>query len=186
MIMESPSPQTELESLPVIRFRRSWRSIIPWILAVIVLGWAVLWATAEWPRSVLVFPISNQTSVPLPMFFALWLVVAIRPVMLMLDAHYEISHHHLRAVTGILSLHRRSVEITYEDLLTVEVEQNILERILFVGHVIAGSAMSDAPRIVMEGVGCPDYYASLIDHRVDLTRKMMLSRLIPPALSASA
>ena len=90
----------------------------------------------------------------------------------MLDARYEISHHHLRAVTGILSVYRYEVEIAYEDLLTVEVQQTILDRILCVGQVIAGSAMSDIPRIIIKGIATPAFYASQIEHRVDLTRKM--------------
>ena len=183
--MESTNPQLELESLPVIRFRRSWRRILPWIILIIAFGWFAVWATAQDPDSVMFFRLTEDTLLPVPRYFLLWLVLTIRPAVLMLDARYEIGHHHIRAVTGRLSLHRHSVEIAYEDLLTVEVDQSILDRILFVGDVIAGSAMSDSPRIVMEAVGSPDYYAAQIDHRIDLTREQGRTRVGVRALNAA-
>jgi len=148
--------------------------VAPRLILVSIFAWISYRLTITFPETKL--PLELPTTgaplvVHLPLFLLLTLILLVRPLTLLLNSHYELGTHHLRATTGKASFHKRFVEIPYEDLLTIEVDQNILDRLLCVGNVSAGSAMTNQQGILMTGILHPDRIAKELGHRVDLARQ---------------
>ncbi|MCB0344388.1 MAG: PH domain-containing protein [Bdellovibrionales bacterium] len=71
------------------------------------------------------------------------------------DSKYIIDERGVEAQVGLVSLNLRQPRLRYEDIRGVEPNQTILERILGIGSVLIGSAMTQDVEIVMEGVANP-------------------------------
>lgn len=157
----------------VIKFSRSWRSLV-WHYFIFLFSLVVgLYVTAYYPGSILVIPLdsiseSNQV-IRLPVFLLISLFLVARPLVLLFDSHYELTDHHLRVVRGKMSIFRRAQEFAFEDLLGVQVTQSILSRLLNVGVIEVGSKTSQI-QIRMRGIGDPHMHAKEISNRIDLSR----------------
>jgi hypothetical protein len=148
------------------RIRRSWRSL--WLNVVFFyffLGLSLLTIT----NPSLGVPLGG-VGINMPIFLLLALVVIARPFGLMHDTAHIISPHHVRSTTGIISPHQRIIEIAYEDLLGVRVDQTIAGRILNFGDILIGAAESSEQEIVMRGVRDPMKYVAAIGARIDKAR----------------
>ena len=71
------------------------------------------------------------------------------------DAKYIIDERGVEAQIGLVSLSLRQPRLRWEDIRGVEPNQTIWERLLGIGSVLVGSAMSQDVEIVMSGVANP-------------------------------
>ena len=92
------------------------------------------------------------------------------------DSKYIIDERGVEAQIGLVSLSLRQPRLRYEDIRGVEPNQTILERVLGIGSVLIGSAMTQDVEIVMEGVANPRAIQLLIggerDRRLALLTKV--------------
>lgn len=157
---------------PVI-FCRSWMSILPHLILALLVSLVVFIIAAKFNLRGPTFTIPNGSkdlTITLPVFLIFTLIIIARPLVLLKDCRYEMGMHHLRSVTGLLSLNRVNAEIAYEDLHGVRVSQTPLERILNVGSIVAWTALADNPDITMKGIYNPDQKASQITRKLDEIR----------------
>lgn len=68
---------------------------------------------------------------------------------------YTIDETGIEAQVGLVSFNLRQPKLRWEDIRGIEPSQNIWERVLNIGTVKIGSAMTQEAEIVMEGVGNP-------------------------------
>lgn len=73
----------------------------------------------------------------------------------MYDSKYIIDERGVEAQIGLVSLSLRQPRLRYEDIRGVEPIQTLWERMLGIGGVMVGSAMTQDVEIVMEGVANP-------------------------------
>lgn len=78
-----------------------------------------------------------------------------RILMKMYDSKYTIDVDGVEAQIGLVSLNLRQPRLRWEDIRGVEPNQTLFERILGIGSVLVGSAMTNEVEIVMEGVANP-------------------------------
>ncbi len=71
------------------------------------------------------------------------------------DAKYIIDERGVEAQIGLVSLNLRQPRLRWEDIRGVEPNQTIWERLLGIGSVLVGSAMTQDVEIVMSGVANP-------------------------------
>ena len=71
------------------------------------------------------------------------------------DAKYIIDERGVEAQIGLVSLNLRQPRLRWEDIRGVEPNQTIWERLLGIGSVLVGSAMTQDVEIVMTGVANP-------------------------------
>lgn len=79
------------------------------------------------------------------------------------NSKYIIDETGLEAQVGLVSLNLRQPRIRWEDIRGVEPRQTIWERMLGIGTIAIGSAMTSEPEIVMEGVANPRAIQLLIN-----------------------
>ena len=85
----------------------------------------------------------------------------------MYDCKYMIDDNGVEAQVGLASMSLRQPRLRYEDIRGVEPNQTIWERILGIGSVLVGSAMTGDVEIVMEGVPNPRAIQVLINKERD-------------------
>jgi uncharacterized membrane protein YdbT with pleckstrin-like domain len=100
----------------------------------------------------------------------------------MYNSRYIIDEGGVEAQVGLVSFYLRQPRLRYEDIRGVEPEQSIVERMLCIGRVLIGSAMTADVEIVMEGVGDPRAIQLLInkerDYRLSRVRGTAASQLL--------
>ncbi len=153
---------------------RHWRSVVLWFILFGLVSFYGIPISKEFPETVLhqnvdLFGFSFVLHLPILLLVAI-LVIA-RPLFLLFDCKYEVKCHHISATTGILSFNKRHFEMPLENARGVEVKQNLWERILFVGTVLVGSAMTDVPEVELHGVADPEGIATIIRSRMDRSIK---------------
>lgn len=79
------------------------------------------------------------------------------------NAKYIIDETGLEAQVGLVSLSLRQPRLRWEDIRGVEPKQNIWERMLGIGTVAIGSAMTNEAEVIMEGVANPRAIQLLIN-----------------------
>jgi len=94
----------------------------------------------------------------------------------MYNSRYIIDHRGVEAQIGLVSLSLRQPRVRFEDIRGVEPKQSLLERILGIGSVLIGSAMSIEVEIVMEGVPDPRAVQLLIQTERDRRLRAMSGR----------
>lgn len=156
-----------------VHVSRSWLSMLPHLFVFFIFGLYSVAYTSDGPASVLRFQL-NITGTPyefvFPIASLLMAVLLARPLFLMYDTSHEIRCHHVRSTSGRCSLAKKTIEIPFEDLLGVRVQQNLLERILHVGTIAVGTASTNHIEINMKGVFNPQKYASMVSKEVDRSR----------------
>lgn len=157
---------------PVVLFKRSWRSLLIEFAVATVISVIGFGLTRRFPELNLEIelPLGEQgVLIHLPVFLLISLFLFVRPLVMLVDAHYEVSEHHLRVFRGKLSLTRKMEEFAFEDLIGVQVSQSILDRLLRIGSIRVGSRTPHI-EILMRGVPHPQRYAELISRRIDAAR----------------
>jgi uncharacterized membrane protein YdbT with pleckstrin-like domain len=151
----------------IVTIHRSIRSLAPQVLTAFALaGITYLIIDRGYPSS-LRLPIGSLGEIALPVWALVLLVFIARPLAFMFDCKYRISEHHVRCEWGRLSLKREEVEIAFENLKGVKMEQGLLERLLNVGSIIGWTGFPEEPDLVMHGIADPKSVLKLIGGRVD-------------------
>ena len=88
-------------------------------------------------------------------------------LMKMFDARYIVDARGVEAQIGLVSLKLRQPRLRFEDIRGVEPEQTIWQRILNIGDVAIGSAMTDGVEILMQGVGDPRAVQLLVSSEME-------------------
>jgi hypothetical protein len=89
------------------------------------------------------------------------------------DAKYIIDERGVEAQIGLVSLQLRQPRLRWEDIRGVEPTQTIWERLLGIGTVLVGSAMTQDVEIVMGGVANPRAIQLLIGGERDRRLKQL-------------
>jgi uncharacterized membrane protein YdbT with pleckstrin-like domain len=91
------------------------------------------------------------------------------------DAKYIIDDHGVEAQIGLVSLTLRQPRLRWEDIRGVEPNQTIWERLLGIGSVLIGSAMTQDVEIIMSGVANPRAVQLLIGGERDRRLRQLQS-----------
>lgn len=103
------------------------------------------------------------------------------------DAKYIIDERGVEAQIGLVSLSLRQPRLRWEDIRGVEPNQTIWERLLGIGSVLIGSAMTQDVEIVMSGVANPRAIQLLIGGERDRRlRELQTSGESPAKIAAAA
>lgn len=112
----------------------------------------------------------KEVAIELALFALIALLLLVRPVMLRFDGYSQVRRHHLVTTRGILSLCRQQINIPYEDIRGVKVDQLLWERPLGCGTIVCWSVSADHPEIRIPGVARVHSAAKVISRRVDEAR----------------
>ena len=159
-----------------ILMKPSLRVALPRLLAFVLVCLLVWMIVLAIPASDAAAQLRFRESAALfliPLIPLLGAVVLARSVIRCLDSSLEVTPHHVRYVSGRCSLKKKTVEFAYEDILEVEVDQNVVDRLLNLGTISFGTAMRSQPEAVISGLSDPQGKAGIIARRVDNARLTM-------------
>ena len=80
----------------------------------------------------------------------------------------------------IIDIFMNDIRLDFENIRGVEVDQNLLQRILGVGDVLVGSSMHADVEMTMAGVRHPEKYREIIEKRIHSYFKRTASESINP------
>jgi|GEM_PF-6123335 len=139
----------------------TWRYLIPSIFvacivalpAVVVsrLGFFVL--SFDW--------LGRSIDMPLLAFAPIF--VLIKPYLSFLGGHRWMTPTGLYANMGVYQWERRDIDIPFEHIAGVSIEQNIIERILNFGTILIGTSATGDVEVSLHGVPNPKHYAQILD-----------------------
>jgi len=89
------------------------------------------------------------------------------------NSKYIVDERGVEAQVGLVSLNLRQPRLRYEDIRGVEPNQTIIERILGIGTVLIGSAMTSEVEIAMRGVANPRAIQLLIQGERDRRLRLL-------------
>ena len=150
--------------------KRSWRSMYAHLfLFVLSLIWTLSSASeAEdfiWQLNLGIFYL-NIPPVSLLSFAALiWILYT------MYNSIYIINYHEVRHIKGILSLKRKEIEITFDQVYGVSRKANFIDRMVDVGDVIVGTSMTGKAELVLRGIYDDHWFYELITTRSEKARQ---------------
>jgi len=168
--------------LPVrYHFFPTWRSRLGRLILFFVLSFLAIALSNEFDETVIrgeLFTIGGTMlymSMPLLMLIPGCLLGKI--LLYMYNCRYIIDERGVEAQIGLVALHLRQIRLKYEDIRGVETGQSIVERILNIGTVEVGSAMTDGVEIRMKGVANPRAIQILICNERDKRMKNMVGNI---------
>lgn len=140
-------------------FYPTWRSRILQLIGLALTSVFAIYVSEFFPLTVIkgkLFSIGDTVVyLHLPLVVLLPGIVLGKILIYMYDAKYIIDERGVEAQIGLVSLSLRQPRLRYEDIRGVEPIQTLLERLLGIGGVLIGSAMTQDVEIVMEGVANP-------------------------------
>ncbi len=101
------------------------------------------------------------------------------------DSRYIVDERGVEAQIGLFSMSLRQPRLRYEDIRGVEPVQTIWERILGIGGVLIGSAMTQDVEIVMEGIADPRGVQLLIGGERDKRLKELKGAVMTDQVAVS-
>jgi len=104
-------------------------------------------------------------SLQIPYVVLLLLPFFVRPILYLYDAKHFITPKGVVARSGIYSFVTRDMHADFHDISGVSVRQSLFERLINIGTIDVGTAMSANVEIVIEGVDSPSKYADIMDDR---------------------
>lgn len=167
---EESHPSSLKKSKDQVRFYffPSWRSQFINLLGFFISAIGAIWVSSEIPNYVVIagdlFSTSSTRYVlhlPLLVFVPGFFLVKI--LIQIYDAKYIIDEDGIEAQIGKMSFSFTQPRIRWEDIRGVKPEQTIWERLLDIGTVEVGSAMTQEAEIVMKGVASPRSIQLLIE-----------------------
>ncbi|MCB0322086.1 MAG: PH domain-containing protein [Bdellovibrionales bacterium] len=171
-IQENGSPVARSGEQPIrYYFYPTWRSQLLNLCAFVVL--CVLAVVVSWYVPVLVVAGSLFSLGDTTYYLHLPILVLLPGAMLgkilihIYDAKFIIDERGVEAQIGLVSLNLRQPRLRWEDIRGVEPNQTIWERLLGIGSVLIGSAMTQDVEIVMSGVANPRAVQLLINSERD-------------------
>ncbi len=158
-------------------FYPTWRSQLFPLIGFLVLSILCVWVSNEVKETVItgkLFAIGDSIYVlDLPLLIFLPGFMLGRILLYIYDSKYIIDERGVEAQIGLVSMHLRQPRLRWEDIRGVEPNQTLWERILGIGSVLVGSAMTNEVEIVMEGVANPRAIQLLIGGERDRRLKDM-------------
>lgn len=154
----SPSDSAETESIRYF-FYPTWRSQLMNLLGFFVLcGLCILLSKAV-PALVIPGKLFTINGVTLFLYFPLLSLIPLyllgKILIRVYDAKYIIDEGGVEAQIGLVSFNLRQPRLRWEDIRGSEPQQTLGERVLNIGTVMVGSAMTQDVEIVMTGVASP-------------------------------
>ena len=170
-------------------FYPTWRSqlfnllgfLVLCVLAVLVSKWVPLLIV----KGKLFSLFGTQYYLHLPLLSLLPGVMLGKTLINIYDAKYIIDERGVEAQIGLVSLSLRQPRLRWEDIRGVEPNQTIWERLLGIGSVLVGSAMTQDVEIVMTGVANPRAVQLLIGGERDRRLREMNSKSAEQQLAVS-
>lgn len=108
----------------------------------------------------------HALSLPIPLFALPPIVMIVCAIHRLYNCRYVISHDHVLAVAGLLSMSMKDTRIDYENVRGIEIVRSLSQRIFDVGDLKVGSSMQDQIEIEMRGIRQPNKYRELIERRI--------------------
>jgi hypothetical protein len=145
---------------------RSIRSVLPQLLFGLAVVGIFYWYIEHPHYSGLKVVIGGYET-HLPIWPLLLAVLLVRPLLMILDCRHQISQHHIRSESGRCSFKREAIEVPFESLKGVKVDQTVWERLLGVGTVVAWTGIPGSPDVKMHGIGSPHRLAKFLAAKID-------------------
>lgn len=175
MAKYGPPSQTEDRHVRYY-FYPTWRSQLIPLVGFFILSGLTVWASG-FPYMVLkgkLFALFGTTYfLDLPILVLIPGFLLGRVLLSIYDAQYIIDERGVEAHIGLVSLNLRQPRLRWEDIRGVEPNQTLWERILGIGSVLIGSAMTQDIEIIMSGVGNPRAIQLIIQGERDRHLKML-------------
>jgi|GEM_PF-5651752 len=154
-----------------IRIYRSWHSLKQQILFFLILSFVGV--HGSWSLPVMVPTVcapgifSSGFCLSLPVLLIPAAVILFRMLLRVYDSYLEFDRNHLRLVSGVVSSSRKEIEIPFESILFVQVDQKMMERLSGVGTISVGHNNSHLKsEITMNGVKNPYGFTRIIKERM--------------------
>ena len=169
----SPSGRAEDPNAPnvVYYFYPTWRCQLFHLIGFLILCYLSVLCSHWAPLTVIrgpLFSLGNTTYfLDLPVLSLIPAAMLGKILLYMYNSKYIIDDNGVEAQVGLVSLNLRQPRLRYEDIRGVEPNQTIWERILGIGTVLIGSAMTDDVEITMSGVANPRAIQLLINSERD-------------------
>lgn len=146
-----------------------WRSQFLNLIGFFITSIGAVWVSQELAKYVVITgelfsTSSTQYVLNLPILALVPGFFLVKVLINIYDAKYIIDDAGIEAQIGKMSLNFSQPRIRWEDIRGVKPEQTIWERILDIGTVSVGSAMTQETEIVMKGVASPRSIQLLIEH----------------------
>jgi hypothetical protein len=150
-------------------FFPAWRSHFFDLIGFLISSIGAIWVSRELTDYVVIvgelFSTQNtQVVLHLPILVLVPGFFLVKTLVGIYDAKYIIDEAGIEAQIGKMSLNFSQPRIRWEDIRGVKPEQTIWERLLDIGTVSVGSAMTQETEIVMKGVPSPRSIQLLIEH----------------------
>lgn len=158
-------------------FYPTWRSQLFPLIGYFILSYFAIWLSNEVDALVIsgkLFDVGDtryMLDLPLPIFIPGFLLGKV--LLYIYDSKFIIDERGVEAQIGLVSMHLRQPRLRWEDIRGVEPNQTLWERILGIGSVLVGSAMTNEVEIVMEGVANPRAIQLLIGGERDRHQQKM-------------
>lgn len=161
-----------------IIIRKVWRSEIKSVTMFLFLCFATVFLSQMLPFTVLRGDLIKLDSVAvylkLPLFWLLPAFIYSTLLFRMYDVCYTMTQTGVEARSGIISLRTVLTRVRYEDILSIEVVQGLLDRLFDVGIIEISTAATGGVEILMDGVPHPrDIQNTLLAER---DRRQQLAR----------
>lgn len=158
-------------------FFPTWRSQCLLLCQFFLFSLLAIWGSSEIPASVIrgkLFGIGGITLyLYLPVLTLIPGFILGKILINLYDAKYIIDSRGVEAQIGLVSMSLRQPSLRWEDIRGVEPNQTIWERLLGIGSVLIGSAMTQDVEIVMKGVANPRAIQLLIGGERDRQLKRL-------------
>lgn len=156
-------------SRPTIRVERSYASFVGAMIsyiALLILGFHV---SSEFSFLMLTsdlraLGLDIVFEVPLALFPALGVLLYL--MVRVHGSYLEIRPHHVKLVTGRLSSHKKQVEVPFDSIFFVEVDQGMVDRMLNFGTLSVGRKQGQGAEIRMSGVSSPYEVSEILKTRI--------------------
>jgi uncharacterized membrane protein YdbT with pleckstrin-like domain len=158
--------------MKAIVIRKVWRSEL-WALAsfAVTLPLSVVLST-KYPASVVTGPLFSmfgvRVMVSLPTFCLLPVTLISYAAYRVFNVRYTMDGKGLESRVGRLSFSQKISRVRFEDVRSIEIHQNLLDRLLDIGSVEVGTSGTAGVELRMTGVAAPREVQALVQAERDL------------------
>jgi len=158
-----------------IKVFRSWYSQKKQLLFFLLLSLISVYGSWSLPITVPDFCIprlfGNGLCLYIPILLIPSAIILSRMLIQVYDSYMEFDRTHMRIVSGVISSSRKQVEIPFESILFVQVDQGVFERLSDLGTISVGRNSHEKSEIVMKGVKHPYLFTRIIKDRMGECRR---------------
>ena len=155
--------------------RKTWRSEIGRVIIFIITCASAPILTHIFSGSILtgkLFSVGNQTlELSLPLYWLAALISLLDLIARIYNVRYVVDENGIEAWDGIISLRQTIVRVRHEDIRSIEMDQNILERFLYVGEVSVATAATGSVEITFQGIDDPQGLRKFLQEERDEVQK---------------